>query len=89
MPLSNMTSFKEYPPKAEDSEDTAAILPTFQENSKNKNSIFVRHKKKCRFGGLLGILLILIGVGLATYFIYFHGRSKLHVFEFNVWGMPG
>ena len=38
---------------------------------------------------LLGLLLILIGIGLATYLIYFHGRTKLHVFEFNVWGMPG
>ena len=38
---------------------------------------------------VLGLLLILIGIGLATYLIYFHGRTKLHVFEFNVWGMPG
>ena len=28
-------------------------------------------------------------MSLATFLIYFHGRTKLHVFEFNVWGMPG
>jgi len=74
-------------PVVEDSNDTTPILPTCANS--NKNSVFVRHKKKCRFGGVLGLLLILAGIGLATYFIYFHGRSKLHVFEFNVWGMPG
>jgi len=69
----------------EDHDDTTPILRP----NLTKNSIFVRHKKKCQFGGLLGVLLILMGVGLATYFIYFHDRTKLHVFEFNVWGMPG
>lgn len=80
---------EDIPSIPEDNNDTTPILPTCQEHLSNKNSIFVRHKKKCRFGGLLSILLILIGVGLATYFIYFHGRTKLHVMEMNVWGMPG
>ena len=68
----------------QDADDTTKLFP-----KSKKDSIFVRHKKKCRFGAGFGLLLILIGVGLATYFIYFHGRTKLHVFEFNVWGMPG
>jgi len=74
-------------PVVEDTNDTTPILPTCGRS--NKNSVFIRHKKKCRFGGVLGLLLILAGIALATYFIYFHGRTKLHVFEFNVWGMPG
>ena len=34
------------------------------------------------------VKLILIGVSLATFFIYFNGRTKLDVLAFNVWGMP-
>jgi len=68
----------------QDADTTTRLIP-----KSKKDSIFVRHKKKCRCGAGLGLLLILIGIGLATYLIYFHGRTKLHVFEFNVWGMPG
>jgi hypothetical protein len=66
----------------QDTDDTTALLP-----ASRKDNVFFRHKKK--FGLGLAFLIILIGLSLATFLIYFHGRTKLHVFEFNVWGMPG
>ena len=66
----------------QDTDDTTTLLP-----ASRKDNVFFRHKKKCGLG--LALLIILIGLSLATFLIYFHGRTKLHVFEFNVWGMPG
>ena len=67
----------------QDTDDTTTLLP-----ASRKDNVFFRHKKK--FGLALAFLIILIGLSLAsTFLIYFHGRTKLHVFEFNVWGMPG
>jgi len=70
-------------------QDADEATPLLASTRSRKIHFFTRHKKKSRCGLASVTLLILFGICLATYFIYFHGRIKLHVFEFNVWGMPG
>jgi hypothetical protein len=49
---------------------------------------FVRKHPRCLVY-LFVLVVVLAGIGLASYFVYFHGRVRLKVFEYNVWGMPG
>ena len=69
-------------------DETTCLLPSSRTNSKSENVSFIRRHKRAGLSlSIVAIVAILIGV--ATYFIYFHGRVKLKVFAFNVWGMPG
>jgi len=76
---------EEVQPLPQEYDENSLLLPAAALQCRNK---LTKHKKKT-FGIFLGILVVLLTIGLATYFIYFHNRVKLHVFEFNVWGMPG
>ena len=67
-------------------DETACLLSIRSSKSENVNFIR-RHKRAGLSLSIVAIVAILIGI--ATYFIYFHGRVKRKVFAFNVWGMPG
>lgn len=72
-----------------DNDDKVSLVPEEPSEARSRLAAkFAKHKKKSIGGGLF-VLLVLLSIGLATYFIYFYGRIRLHVFEFNVWGMPG
>ncbi len=64
-------------------DDNSPLLPS----CKSRRAPF-KHKKCCGVTSLITIL-VLVAIGVATYYIYFHNRVKLHVFAYNVWGMPG
>lgn len=72
-----------------DNDDQVRLVPEETGQSSKLAAKFAKHKKKTIASGAFLVALILFSIGLATYFIYFHGRVRLHVFEFNVWGMPG
>lgn len=66
-------------------DENTPLLPSCQ----SRRGLLAKHKKKCGCLAFIVSLLVLLLIALATYFVYFHGRVKLHVFAYNVWGMPG